>query len=157
MQAHEPYLQLTATADGTFTAEAGFSDGASVEGLPIFLRARATGETLGEHKLPASGKLTLPIPAVPYRVTFDGGPGHKLSKIGPEPIAAQTMSDENVRVSAPPQKDSETPLSPTVHAEASPTVPVDSPEMRVTVAVIFLLTVLSFGLGYIAGRRGTRS
>jgi len=170
--AHEPYLQISANPDGTFTAETGFSDGSDVAGLKLSIRSRTTSETLSEHVLPTGGKLALPIPAVPYRVTFDGGPGHKVSKLGPERLIqasppAETFAPPATIVSgrasvgvAPSRS------ATTAPAEAAPTVPVATEgraatlpfsQSVVAVALVFLLAILSFGLGYVAANRGKPS
>jgi len=141
--AHEPYLLLTANDDGTFTAEAGFSDGVNVAGLTLLLRERATGATIAEHVLPEGGKLTLPIPAVPYRVTFDGGPGHKLTKIGPDASAGAV---------APSATGAPEPASPPPGTEAVSS-PSDSWRLTTLITLVFLLAIGSFALGYAAGGR----
>lgn len=155
--AHEPYLLLTANADGTFTAEAGFSDGVSVAGLKLVVRDRGTGEVRSEHTVPASGKLTLPIPSAPYRVVFEGGSGHRISKPGPEREAAAEPSNP---VPPPPAAADALPVAPalaptrTVLAPPASLAPRDD-TLRVVliVGIFFLFGSIAFALGYGAGRR----
>lgn len=106
--AHEPYLLLVANPNGTFTAEAGFSDAASPEGLKLTLRDRTSGEVISEHALPKSGILTMKTPAVPYRVAFDGGPGHRVSKPGPD---AETTPSSLTVIQPPAVEPTSTPVS----------------------------------------------
>jgi hypothetical protein len=157
--AHEPYLLLTANADGTFTAEAGFSDGVSVAGLKLIVRDRGTGEVRSEHTVPASGKLTLPIPPAPYRVVFEGGSGHRISKPGPEREAA---ADPSNPVPPPPAAGDAPPVAPapapatTPTALAPPTTSAprdDTPRVVLIVGIFFLFGSIAFALGYGAGRR----
>jgi hypothetical protein len=157
--AHEPYLLLTANADGTFTAEAGFSDGASVAGLKLIVRDRGTGEVRSEHTVPGSGKLTLPIPAAPYRVVFEGGSGHRISKPGPEREAAAEPSNP-VPPSAPaadalPAAPAPAPATaPTALAPPPSSAPRDdTPRVALIVGIFFLFGSIAFALGYGAGRR----
>jgi hypothetical protein len=152
-RAHEPYLLLKHNGDGTFTAETGFSDGSDVAGLKLLVRSRGSGETLGEHTLPAGGKLTLPIPSTPYRVTFDGGPGHKISKPGPDaPVAPAAKA-----AAAPPAEETGTRMAA---SDASGGSSRSSPDARalgerrdvwLIVSLVFALAVVSFALGYAAG------
>lgn len=173
LRAHEPFLLLTKNADGTFTAETGFSDQSSPEGLKLILRDRNTTELLSEHALPATGKLTLKIPSVPYRVTFDGGPGHKVSKPGPEaeapPGAAPTAPAQPTAVVAETPKPAvlmvaaaatQTPpttpaLAPAVAPSAAPLTNTDADLTRIAlvVGIFFLFGGIAFALGYGAGRR----
>lgn len=151
--AHEPYLLLTANADGTFTAEAGFSDGVSVAGLKMIVRDRGTGEVRSEHTVPASGKLTLPIPPAPYRVVFEGGSGHRISKPGPEREGAV----EPAKPVPPPTAMTDAPaLATAPTALASPTSsapPDDTARMVLIVGIFFVFGSIAFALGYGAGRR----
>ncbi len=154
--AHEPYLLLTANADGTFTAEAGFSDGVSVAGLKLIVRDRGTGEVRSEHTVPASGKLTLPIPPAPYRVVFEGGSGHRISKPGPERETAAGPS--NPVPPSPAAADAPT-LAPapatTPTALAPPTTsasPDDTARVVLIVGIFFVFGSIAFALGYGAGR-----
>lgn len=168
-QAHEPYLLLTANAEGEFLAEAGYSDMASVEGLKLLVRNRDTGETLSEHTLPENGMIVLPIPAVPYRVTFDGGPGHRISKPGPEApkpaataaVAAapelreQTKETPAAAASAPAAPETAVAQVATVPSSSSAVSGADETvRIALVVGIFFLFGAIAFALGYGAGRRG---
>lgn len=163
--AHEPYLLVTANEDGTFTAEAGYSDGLSVEGLTLRVRDRATGELIVERRFPADGFLTLPRPAAPYRVEFDGGPGHRLLKSGPEPevTAATPMPAQKGTL---PDSPAPAPTAASSFAAADPAASKPRPEAAVAsanagettrialiVGIFFLFGAVAFALGFSAGRR----
>ncbi len=145
LSAHEPYLMLVAEEPGLLVAEAGFSDGADAEGLGLMLHDRATGELLSEHRFPAGGVLRLPLPAVPYRVTFEGGPGHQLSRIGPElPSGAEDLVVESAVSNA------------TEGSSGSPRMASKSGRGRSTLVVaMFIVAGISFCLGYAAASRTT--
>jgi hypothetical protein len=157
LRAHEPFLLLTDNADGTFTAEAGFSDNTSPAGLKLLLRDRATGEITAEHALPANGKLTLKRPPAPYRVVFEGGPGHRVSKPGPWPEETTTepagSPRRETRDAAPPPA-AEVPALPS-QATPSETSAGTSETLRVAlvVGIFFLFGTVAFALGHAAGRR----
>lgn len=83
--AHSPLLSVEANSDGTLYVEGGFSNGSSAAGVKLYLKDKETGEVLWEGVFPENGSIILPIPNAPYTVTFDGGPGHLITKDGPEP------------------------------------------------------------------------
>lgn len=83
--AHSPLLSVEANGDGTIYVEGGFSNGAGAAGVKLYLKDKETGEVLWDGVFPENGSINLPIPNVPYTVTFDGGPGHLITKDGPEP------------------------------------------------------------------------
>ena len=154
--AHEPYLLLTANADGTFTAEAGFSDGVSVAGLKLIVRDRGTGEVRSEHTVPASGKLTLPIPPAPYRVVFEGGSGHRISKPGPERETAAGPSDSipppTAAVDRPPASTAPASVPPVMATPAGAASPDDTARVVLIVGILFVFGSIAFALGSGAGR-----
>lgn len=171
--AHEPYLLLDDNQDGTFTAETGFSDRASSAGLKLSLRERTTGETLSEHVIPDGGKLTLKIPAVPYRVVFDGGPGHRVSKPGPftEPVSpasdsfvlpnqrapltaeSSTSAASSANLSVTTQSSQQSPSTPHTHGSHVHAPTGDDARIAIIIGIFFVFGSLAFGLGYVAGRR----
>lgn len=179
LRAHEPHLLLTDHGNGTFTADAGFSDGASPEGLKLLLRERSTGAVLAEHTLPASGKLTLPRPGAPYRVVFDAGPGHRVSKPGPWPesetAAAPVAADKaavpaaisaaatvkgaaavSVATGAGGGAAGASDASDAAGAAATPVAAEGAGEtarMALVAGVFFLFGTAAFALGHAAGRR----
>jgi hypothetical protein len=176
LRAHEPHLLLTDHGNGTFTAEAGFSDGASPEGLKLLLRERSTGAVLAEHTLPASGKLTLPRPGAPYRVVFDAGPGHRVSKPGPwpesepatAPVAADKAAVPAAMSAAAAAKGSAAAsgaagagggAAGTSDAAGAAATPVaaegagETARMALVAGVFFLFGTAAFALGHAAGRR----
>lgn len=161
--AHEPYLLLTLEGD-RLAIEAGFSDRSSPEGLPLLVRDRSSGQVLHEYALPASGLLSIPIPAVGYRVVFEGGPGHRVSKPGPvkpsTPAEGVAKSKTSVAphvtaAGASPQavQPAWPPLAgdPAERDVIASTVGAADQRLRVASAVI-LFGAVSFGLGFWAGR-----
>ncbi|PID57604.1 hypothetical protein CSB45_07200 [candidate division KSB3 bacterium] len=82
--AHKPLLSVEDNGDGTIYVETGFSDGSSGAGHTIILKAKDSGDVLSETKIPAEGYIEeLPMPSVPYTVSFDAGPGHVVIQDGP--------------------------------------------------------------------------
>ena len=83
--AHKPLLSVDeGEKPGTIYIEAGFSDGSSGAGHKITLKEEETGKVIKEYKVGPDGTLdNIPIPKVPYTVTFDAGPGHAVTKKGP--------------------------------------------------------------------------
>lgn len=173
-RAHEPYLRLTEQADGSVLAEAGFSDNADVAGLKLLVRDRATGATLAEHRLPAGGTMTLKPPAVPYRVVFEGGDGHRVSKVGPEPVSARPPPSEPVadRVATPASPETRAVASEAASPAPAPVTAVakrndaggaelggidgaggDTLRLVLVVGIVFLFGAVAFALGFGAGRR----
>ena len=88
--AHSPLLTVEDNGDGTIYVQGGFSNGASAAGVKLYLTDKASGQKIWEGEFPDVGELNLPIPNVPYTVTFDAGPGHIIVKDGPEPEDAAT-------------------------------------------------------------------
>lgn len=83
--AHTPLLTVEDNGDGTLFIQGGFSNGASAGGVKLYLTSVATNEKLWEGVFPDIGELEVAIPAEPYTVTFDAGPGHVVVKDGPPP------------------------------------------------------------------------
>ncbi len=137
--AHEPFLGIFDNGDGTIAIEAGFSDGASTAGVKVQVRDLASDRVLDERPLDAAGLLTLPMPSVPYRVRFDGGPGHTLAREGPF----------TERAAAPPPVASPDPL-PTSPGPVPAAKGIDS-SLALLVGVFFLFGAVAYGLGYWAG------
>ena len=97
--AHSPLLTVEDNGDGTIYVQGGFSNGASAAGVKLYLTDKASGQKIWEGEFPDVGELNLPIPNVPYTVTFDAGPGHIIVKDGPEPeggFGSQTASSESM-------------------------------------------------------------
>ena len=83
--AHTPLLTIEDNGDGTLFIQGGFSNGASAGGVKLYLTSVVTNEKLWEGVFPDIGELEVAIPAEPYTVTFDAGPGHVVVKDGPPP------------------------------------------------------------------------
>ncbi|NLL36781.1 MAG: hypothetical protein GX256_04580 [Fretibacterium sp.] len=79
--AHTPLFTCWDNGDGTFTCEAGFSDGSSATSMPV----RVTddkGTVLEEGKVDETGEISFKRPEGDFSVVFDGGPGHTLTVKG---------------------------------------------------------------------------
>lgn len=83
--AHSPLLTVEDNGDGTIYVQGGFSNGASAAGVKLYLTDKASGKKIWEGEFPDVSEINLPIPNVPYTVTFDAGPGHQIVKDGPAP------------------------------------------------------------------------
>lgn len=132
--AHEVYLVLTAQPDGNLLIETAFSDSSSTAGMPVKITDRASGAVLSDLKVPEGGNLTVPIPPQPYRVTFDGGPGHKVTKIGPKAVAAASSAPDAPRATA--AAPSPAPAAPAPAATSAPTVKVEPASAPVAAAAV---------------------
>lgn len=145
---HETYLLLKALPGGTLEIEAGFSNNESPQGLPVTLRNRETGAVISDHKLPGDGFLSVALPKVAYRVEFDAGPGHRISKVGP----MQEDAVAEVAKAAEPKSDVK-PAEVAKPAAAAPAGGGDTQRMLLVMGIFFLFGVIAFALGYGAGRK----
>ncbi|PIE70046.1 MAG: hypothetical protein CSA22_09930 [Deltaproteobacteria bacterium] len=100
--AHTPFLILMDNEDGTLTIEAGFSTGAGAEGVTCSVKTLKDGNIVLSQRFPASSSITIQIPKEPYQVIFDGGPGHKVVKKGPEPPGGFTVNSDAINLPAEP-------------------------------------------------------
>ena len=130
--AHKPLLTVEDNGDGTIYIETGFSDGSSGAGHKILLRAKDGGKILFEGKVPEEGYLEeVPMPNVPYTVTFNAGPGHVAVKDGPfsEETAASAETEtaekpDSATTSAAPAEGAQAPSpAQTVQTSAAPAAP----------------------------------
>ncbi len=83
--AHTPLLVVEDNGDGTIYIEAGFSNGASAAGTDIIIKLKASGEIFWQGKM-GEDYIEHEMPSEPYTVTLDAGPGHVVTKDGPEPV-----------------------------------------------------------------------
>lgn len=151
--AHTPLLVVEDNEDGTIFVEAGFSNGASAAGTNIILKSKAGGEVLWEGTVPEEGCLDVEMPSEPYTVTLDAGPGHVVTKDGPEPAGgfggeASSSSDTAEVVPSPaaePAGDAVAWTPATTMGAVPPSPPTGLEILRV---VLMALQVLV--LGYIA-------
>lgn len=150
---HESYLVLKALPGGVLEIEAGFSTNESPQGLAVTLRNRENGAVIAEHKLPGDGFLSVPRPKTPYRVEFDAGPGHRISKVGPlheeGALEPEKAAPANAAASAAPQTSMEMPATP--NAAAAPSGG-ETQRMLWVAGIFFLFGTGAFALGYGAGR-----
>lgn len=86
--AHTAFLFLAIEDDGQLRIETGFSDGGTGGGLPVEIRDAESGELLETVTMPESGIAQAARPSRAYTVTLNAGEGHRVSKPGPMPKAA---------------------------------------------------------------------
>ncbi|MCR5813493.1 MAG: hypothetical protein K6G15_03225 [Desulfovibrio sp.] len=79
--AHSPIFDCSDNGDGTISCEGGFSDGSSASGVAIHVQD-ASGKVLEELKLDKNSEITFKKPAGDYKVMFDAGAGHQVTKAG---------------------------------------------------------------------------
>lgn len=79
--AHSPIFDCSDNGDGTISCEGGFSDGSSASGVAIHVQD-ASGKAIEELKLDKNSEITFKKPAGDYKVTFDAGAGHQVTKEG---------------------------------------------------------------------------
>lgn len=84
--AHTLLLNVFDNEDNTITVEGIFSTGELASGAQIRLESLSSEEILYKKRLPDEGELTIKIPAEPYKVILNGGPGHQIVKKGIAPI-----------------------------------------------------------------------
>lgn len=80
-QAHAPLFDCFNEDDNTVVCEAGFSDGASAEGIEIRL-LNAQGRVLEQKELGKDGSVTFKRPDEEFSVVFSAGEGHVITVIG---------------------------------------------------------------------------
>ena len=83
--AHSLSLLISDQGDGTLLVRGIFSTGQSAAGAMVELRSVPSGDLLYRQRLPEVSELEVAIPAVPYEVILDGGPGHQVVKPGIAP------------------------------------------------------------------------
>ncbi len=128
--AHKPLLTVEDNDDGTIYVETGFSDGSSGSGHKIVLKNKETGEVLSETTIPEEGYIEeLPIPNVPYTVTFDAGPGHMVVKDGPFSAEAAAAEEAEATEATEAQAEPETAVEsqPETAAQSEPATPAAAP------------------------------
>ena len=82
--AHTPLLLVEDNGDGTIYIEAGFSNGSSAAGTDILIKLKSSGEVFWQGKM-GEDYIETEMPSESYTVTLDAGPGHIVTKDGPEP------------------------------------------------------------------------
>jgi hypothetical protein len=92
--AHTPLLMLEDNEDGTLTVQGAFSTGAGAAGIDFYVKNKKEGKILLHQKFPEPSTIEIKIPAEPYYLVFDGGPGHKVVKEGPAPPGGFTKNLE---------------------------------------------------------------
>jgi hypothetical protein len=75
--AHSPMLMCYDEGDGTILCEAGWSDGSSAAGSPVYLRD-TSGNNLARGAVCPAGFIEFEKPQGVFNVFFDGGEGHTL-------------------------------------------------------------------------------
>lgn len=153
--AHTPLLVVEDNEDGTIFIEAGFSNGASAAGTAIILRSKATDEVLWEGKMVEEGAMDIPMPSEPYTVTLNAGPGHVVTKDGPEPAggfggAAPAAEPEASPAPAPAAQTAAADSSQTVWTPAATMGAVPpSPASPIEIVRVVLAALQILVLGYL--------
>lgn len=101
--AHTPLLIIEDSDDENVYIKAGFSNGQDAGGMTLFVKSKFDNRIIEQMKFPEISQLTLRIPAEPYYLVFDGGPGHKVVKNGPAPGTGFTVHSEAVNNKIPGQ------------------------------------------------------
>ncbi len=119
--AHKPLLSVDDNEDGTIYIEVGFSDGSSGSGHDLILKDNS-GKVLSEYKVPSESFMDVPMPGVPYSVTFDAGPGHSVTVDGPfsEAAAAADAAEPEPQSTETPAVASSQPAAAPVAVQAAP-------------------------------------
>lgn len=79
--AHTPLFDCFDNQDGTITCEAGFSDGASAEGVMVQV-VNVQGKVLQQGRISSSNNITFQRPEEQYSVVFAAGEGHEIRVFG---------------------------------------------------------------------------
>ena len=79
--AHTPLFDCFDEGNNTIVCEAGFSDGASAEGIDIRL-TNAQGKVLAQDKIGADGSVSFERPSEEFSVIFTAGEGHIITVFG---------------------------------------------------------------------------
>lgn len=85
LMAHSPLLMCYDEGDGTILCEAGWSDGSSAAGSPVYVRD-ASGKNLARGVVCPAGFIEFERPKGEFTVFFDGGEGHTLELLSSEVI-----------------------------------------------------------------------
>ncbi len=101
--AHTPLLIIEDSDDEWVYVKAGFSNGQDAGGMTLFVKSKFDNRVIDQLKFPEISQLTIRIPAEPYYLVFDGGPGHKVVKNGPAPGSGFTIHSEAVNNKIPGQ------------------------------------------------------
>ena len=133
--AHKPLLSVDDNEDGTIYIEVGFSDGSSGSGHDIILKDM-DGKVLNETKVPPESSLDIPMPGVPYTVTFSAGEGHIVTVDGPFSESSASEPEEGDKTEVAPVQEKVKPVAAAPQAvKAAPPVvaaaPASMPQMAV--------------------------
>ncbi len=101
--AHSPLLIIEDSDDEFVYVKAGFSNGQDASGMQLYIKSKFDNRIIEKLKFPKTSQLQIKIPKEPYYMTFDGGPGHKVSKNGPAPKGGFTVHPEAVNNKIPGQ------------------------------------------------------
>jgi hypothetical protein len=156
--AHTPLLVVEDNEDGTIYIEAGFSNGASAAGTDIIIRSKATEEILWQGKMGEDG-MDVEMPGEPYTVTLDAGPGHIVTKEGPEPAggfgaASDDATGSEAAATTAPQKSGTEPAAPGAAIAWTPAATMGaippSPPTLIEILMVIIGALHVLVLGYIA-------
>lgn len=151
--AHTPLLIVEDNEDGTIYIEAGFSNGASAAGVTAIVKLKSSGEIFWQGKIGEDGTVETDMPGEPYTVTMDAGPGHIVTKDGPEPsegFGSAPSSDNSEPAAKPAPAPAAAPPSgdvawtPAMTSGAIPPSPPSTTDIMLVVLALLQLGVLVY-------------
>ncbi len=77
--AHTPHMACYDNQDQTISCFAEYSDGSSAARTPMRV-VDSNNAIIVEGHMDALGEFTFKKPSTPFKVIFDGGPGHQVSE-----------------------------------------------------------------------------
>lgn len=92
--AHSPLLIIEDSDEEFVYVKAGFSNGQDASGMTLMVKSKFDDRIIETMQFPETSSLTIKIPAEPYYLVFDGGPGHTIAKNGPAPEGGFTVHPE---------------------------------------------------------------
>ena len=101
--AHSPLLIIEDNDEEFVYVKAGFSNGQDASGMALIVKSKFDDHVIETMQFPDTSTLTIKIPAEPYYLVFDGGPGHTIAKNGPAPASGFTVHADSADKPIPGQ------------------------------------------------------
>ena len=89
--AHSPLLIIEDSDEEFVYVKAGFSNGQDASGMTLIVKSKFDDRIIETVRFPETSSVSIKIPAEPYYLVFDGGPGHTIAKNGPAPASGFTV------------------------------------------------------------------